>query len=39
MQFKEKIVQSFKYEKDKYYEMIQNKIYKEYFTKENLEKK
>ena len=35
----EKLVKSYKYEKDKYSSIIQNKIYKEFYTKENLEKK
>ena len=38
IEFNEKLVQSFKYEKDKYSTIIQNKIYSEYYTKENLEK-
>ena len=33
----EKLIQSYKYEKDKYSKIIQDKIYKEYFTKERLE--
>ena len=33
----EKLNQSYKYEKDKYSTIIQDKIYNEYFTKENLE--
>jgi hypothetical protein len=37
--FNEKLMQSYKYQKDKYSEIIQNKIYIEYYTKENLEKK
>ena len=32
----EKIIQSYKYEKDKYSEIIQNKIYKSFYDKENL---
>lgn len=33
----EKLIQSYKYEKDKYSRIIQDKIYNEYFTKERLE--
>ena len=34
----EKLINSYKYEKDKYSSIIQNKIYNEFYTKENLEK-
>ena len=35
-EFNEKLIQSYKYEKDKYSEIIQNKIYKSFYDKENL---
>ena len=38
-EFNEKLIESYKYQKDKYSEIIQTKIYNEYYTKENLEKK
>ena len=38
-EFNEKLIQSYKYQKDEYSKIIQNKIYNEYKTKEELEKK
>ena len=35
----EKLIKSYKYEKDKYSEILQNKTYNEFYSKENLEKK
>ena len=37
IEFNERLIKNFKYEKEKYTELIQEKIYKEFYTKENLE--